>query len=72
MKFIFCQKKSLFLVYISEQLLKYSQGSTIPYIVGLTEYPVNTIPIISSSLELLFERFSKSTFISKSADMVKE
>ena len=30
------------------------------------KYLVNTIPIISSSLELLFERFSKNTFITKS------
>jgi hypothetical protein len=40
--------------HFSEQLLKSSQGSTVPYIVGLAEYLANTIPIISSSLELLF------------------
>ena len=34
------------------------------------EYLANTIPIISSSLELLFERFSKNTFITKSVDVV--
>jgi len=39
---------------LNEQLLKSSQESTIPYIVGLAEYLANTIPIISSSLELLF------------------
>jgi len=56
--------------HLSEQLLKSSQESTVPYIVGLTEYLVNTIPIISSFLELLFERFSKNTFITKSADVI--
>jgi len=39
--------------------------------VGLAEYLANTIPIISSSLELLFERFNKNTFIIKSADIVQ-
>ena len=48
--------------HLSEQLLKSSQGSIIPCIVGLEEYLTNTIPIISSSLELLFERFSKKHF----------
>ena len=41
-----------------------------PYIVGLEEYLANTISIISSSLELLFEWFSENTFITKSADVV--
>ena len=36
----------------------------------LAEYLANTIPMIRSSLELLFERFSKNTFITKSADDV--
>jgi hypothetical protein len=40
--------------HLSEQLLNSSQGSIVPYIVGLSEYFSNTIPIISSSLELLF------------------
>ncbi|KAL6616846.1 ankyrin repeat-containing domain protein [Neocallimastix sp. 'constans'] len=48
--------------HLNEQLLKSSQG--------LAEYLANTIPIISSSLELLFERFSKNTFITKSAYVV--
>jgi len=56
--------------HLSEQLLKSSQGSIIPCIVGLEEYLTNTIPIISSSLELLFERFSKNTFITKSDDVL--
>jgi len=56
--------------HLSEQLLKSSQRSTVPYIVGLSEYLANTIPIISSSLELLFERFSKNTFITKNADVI--
>ena len=37
---------------------------------GLAEYLANTLPIISSPLELFFERFNKSTFITKSADIV--
>ena len=36
----------------------------------LAEYIANTIPIISSSLEIFFERFRKNTFITKSADVV--
>ncbi|KAG4085845.1 hypothetical protein H8356DRAFT_1357007 [Neocallimastix lanati (nom. inval.)] len=41
--------------------LNCSQGSSVPYMVGLAEYFANALPIISSSLELLFERFSKKT-----------
>ncbi|KAG4101829.1 hypothetical protein H8356DRAFT_1332174 [Neocallimastix lanati (nom. inval.)] len=51
--------------HLSEQILKSSQGSTVSCIVGLAEYLANTIPIISSSLESLFERYSKNTFITK-------
>jgi len=62
--------------HLSEQLLKSSQGSTVPYIVGLPEYLANTIPIISSSLELLFERFSKNNIhyqeCRRRTDMAKE
>ena len=36
----------------------------------LAEYLANTISIISSSLDLLFERLGKNTFISKSDDVV--
>ena len=56
--------------HLSEQFLKSSQGSAVPYIVGLAEYLASTISIISSSLELFFERFSKNTFITKSADVI--
>jgi len=56
--------------HLSKQLLKSSQGSTVQYIVGLAEYLANTILIISSSLELLFKRLSKNTFITKSVDAV--
>jgi len=38
--------------------------------VGLAEYLANAILIISSSLELLFESFSKNTFITKSTEVV--
>ena len=50
--------------HLSEQLQKSSQESTVPYIMGLAEYLANTMPIISSSLEFLFERFSKKTLSS--------
>jgi len=56
--------------HLSKQLLKSSQGSTISFIMGLAEYRTNTIPIINSSLELLFERFNKNTFITMSTDLV--
>ena len=49
---------------------KSSQGSTVPYIVGLAEYLANKIPIINSSLELFFKRFRKNTFITKSANVL--
>ncbi len=37
---------------------------------GLAEYLSKTIPIISSSLELLFDRYSINTSNTKSADVV--
>ena len=37
---------------------------------GACKIPCSTIPIVSSSLELLFERFSKNTFITKNADVI--
>ena len=40
------------------------------HITGLAEYLANTILIISSFLELLFERFSKNTFITKSDNVI--
>jgi len=36
--------------------------STISYIVRLVRYLAKSIPIISSSLELFFDRFSKKSF----------
>ncbi|KAG4083250.1 hypothetical protein H8356DRAFT_1382087 [Neocallimastix lanati (nom. inval.)] len=56
--------------HLSEQLQSSSQGSTVPYIVGFAQYLVNIISIVSSSLVLLFERFSINTFITKSADVL--
>jgi len=50
--------------------LNVHSGSTVPFIVGLGEYLANTIPIISSYLGLLFKRFSKNIFITKSADVL--
>jgi len=56
--------------YLSEQLLNNSKGFNIPYIVVLKNYLAKIIPNISSSLELLFEQFSKKSFSTKSADVV--
>jgi len=62
--------------HLSEQLLKSSQGSTVPNIVGLAEYLANTISIISSSLELLFGGLAKKHFhyqeCRRRTDMTKE
>jgi len=55
--------------HLHEKLLNSSQGSTVPYIVGLAEYLAKAIPIISSSLELLFDRYSINTSNTKSADI---
>ena len=37
---------------------------------GLAEFLTKSIPIISSSMELLFERFSKTPIVIKSVDVV--
>ncbi|KAG4098849.1 hypothetical protein H8356DRAFT_1424405 [Neocallimastix lanati (nom. inval.)] len=55
---------------INEQLLNSSQGSTVPYLVRLAHHHAKTISIIRSSLELLFDRFSKKIFSTKSTDVV--
>ena len=47
-----------------------SSESTIPYIVGFAEFLTKSIPLISSSMELLFERFSKTPIVIKSVDVV--
>ncbi|KAG4088551.1 ribosomal protein S17-domain-containing protein [Neocallimastix lanati (nom. inval.)] len=48
--------------YLSEQFLNSSQGLTVQYIVGFARYLTKTILIVSTSLELLFDLFSKKSF----------
>ena len=48
-----------------KELLLESSESSVPYIVKLAEYLTNTIPVISSSLELLFDWYSKKPITTK-------
>ena len=54
---------------LNEQLYS-SSGSHVPYVEGLAAFLTKTIPIISSSMKLLFDRFSKTPNVIKSADVV--
>ncbi|KAG4087261.1 hypothetical protein H8356DRAFT_1433781 [Neocallimastix lanati (nom. inval.)] len=47
-----------------------SSESPVPKIVGLAEFLTNAIPIISSSFELLFDRYCKISNLTKSVDVV--
>ena len=51
-------------------LFKGSSKSPVPKIVGLAEFLTSPIPIISSSFELLFDRYSKIPNFTKSVDVV--
>ena len=42
----------------------------LPKIVGLAEFLTSAIPIVSSSFELLFDRYSKLPNLTKSVDVV--
>jgi len=55
---------------LSELLFKGSSESPIPKIVGLAEFLTSTIPIISSSFELLFDKYCKISNLTKSVDFV--
>ena len=55
--------------HLNEQLYS-SSGSHVPYMEGLAVFLTKTIPIISSSMKLLFDRFSKTPNVIKSADVV--
>jgi len=55
---------------LNELLFKDSSESPVPKIVGLTEFLTSAIPIISSSFELLFDRYSKLPNLTKSVDVV--
>jgi hypothetical protein len=55
---------------LSELLFKGSSESPVPKIVGLAEFLTSAIPIISSSFELLFDRYSKISNLTESVDVV--
>jgi len=55
---------------LNELLFKGSSESPVPKIVGLAELLTRVIPIISSSFELLFDRYCKIPNLSKSVDVV--
>ena len=40
---------------------------SVPYMLGLAEFLTKSMPIISSSMELLFDRFSKTPIITDKA-----
>jgi len=44
---------------LNELLFKGSSESPVPKIVGLADFLTSSIPIISSSFELLFDRYPK-------------
>jgi len=49
---------------------KGSSESPVPKIGGLAEFLAKAIPIISSSFELLFDRYSKLPNLTRSVDVV--
>ena len=55
--------------HLNEQLYS-SSGSHVPYMEGLAAFLTKITPIISSSMKLLFDRFSKTPTVIKSADVV--
>jgi len=55
---------------LNELLFKGSSESPVSKIVGLAEFLTRAIPIISSSFELLFDRYCKIPNLSKSIDVV--
>ncbi len=55
--------------HLKEQLYG-SSGSSVPYILSLAQFLTESMPIISSSMELLFDRFSKTPNVTRSVDVV--
>ena len=55
---------------LNELLFKGSSESPVPKIVGLAEFLTSAIPFISSSFELLFDRYCKIPNLSKRVDVV--
>ena len=56
--------------HLNELLFKGSSSSPVPKIVGLAEFLTSAVPIISSSFELLFDRYCKIPNLTKSVDVV--
>ena len=54
---------------LNELLFKGSSESPVPKIVGLVEFITSAIPIISSSFELSFDRYTKLPNLTKSVDV---
>jgi len=55
---------------LNELLFKGSSESPVPKIVGLAKFLTRAIPIISSSFELLFDRYSKLPNLTRSVVVV--
>ena len=55
---------------LNKHLIEGVSESSVPYIVGFAEFLTNTIPIISSSFELLFDRYRKIPITTRSVDVV--
>ena len=55
--------------HLNEQFYS-SSSSHVPYMEGLAAFVTTITPIISSSMKLLFDRFSKTPIVIKSADVV--
>ncbi len=53
--------------HLKEQLYGSSESS-VPYILGLAQLLTKSMPIISSSMDLLFDRFSKTPNVTKSVE----
>jgi len=55
---------------LEELLYNLPFESSVPYMLGLAEFLTKSIPIISSSMELLFGRFSKTPIVTESVDVI--
>ena len=54
--------------HLTELLIKSSAESSVPYLVGLADFLTKSIPVISSSFKLLFDKYCKIT--TRSVDVV--
>ncbi|OUM68887.1 hypothetical protein PIROE2DRAFT_66885, partial [Piromyces sp. E2] len=56
--------------HLNKLLIEGFSESPVPYIVGFAEFLTNAIPIISSSFELLFDKYCKIPITTRSVDVV--